>query len=892
MNYKNTINLIFLAAFLTFGLAANHRPVQADSERELRDAVASLNSWLGADERARRWRQILALNVLDTQSALGHSANVAALTEVQQRFDQPIDGLDHPVFNRVRRCIEQQLYQMSRTPADVRYALERARNEYRPADAKGLDILRDDAIFAITMLKRFYKKRLTSRPRAELYYLLKPDQFVDFLETAEFELSPARSKSDIEAEIEKVETTIENIKEQVGRLNQQREQIQKWLDDLKDEPRLEGQAPPGPDDGDTTIRNDLANEQSVRTSLASEDNSEFTANERSRSLLAGEIEDYEKKLEDLRTELAEYDDKTRARQQRFRETLGTFNKYLGPYEQLRVLRNDVYFAQAVESVVRLKTAFLSGANPRTKDLYSDRLEKLTAAYETLTLDNDRRSAATVGFLSGWLEGAGQVPDLVASIRAKHSMPNLYLEVSDYLINEIAGKDVSEFRRVNEQILSRLVRGQAFVTGNVSVQFVPDPNQLHAAIDLSGTITSNTFTKSGRITGFAGANGSFNARRDIFANVGGMFACDVYGDLQLDSYFKGVDSSSSLVQRIANKKYWESKYLSESISRKRTKAQLIPDFESQTDEALSQGYERFADINLGQTDTSQLLPYLYFFTTADRLIAVGHRSTRYDLAATTQPQFFSNLAADVHAKIHESMLSNYVSPLLAGKRLTNVEIAQRFAELTGASMARPENEDADDGFSIKFAEARPIQIEFEDNKFAVTITGDEFTRDRQRIRNGLKIRLSFSIQQGPESLLLVPDSQVTVELVDEKQTNIATVPFKNFLKGRLNDVMKAAQGKPIKLPANLIPLDSIADSDTRRLAERFQLVQLRAELGWVYAGWKYSPEHTTHSGLADTPAISFPMMESASTIETAVESDELQVDLNDQLDLLQPDADSN
>ena len=44
MNYKNTINLIFLAAFLTFGLAANHRPVQADSERELRDAVASLNS--------------------------------------------------------------------------------------------------------------------------------------------------------------------------------------------------------------------------------------------------------------------------------------------------------------------------------------------------------------------------------------------------------------------------------------------------------------------------------------------------------------------------------------------------------------------------------------------------------------------------------------------------------------------------------------------------------------------------------------------------------------------------------------------------------------------------------------------------------------------------------
>ena len=111
-----------------------------------------------------------------------------------------------------------------------------------------------------------------------MYYLLKPDQFVDFLETAEFELSPARSKSDIEAEIEKVETTIENIKEQVGRLNQQREQIQKWLDDLKDEPRLEGQAPPGPDDGDTTIRNDLANEQSVRTSLASEDNSEFTAN--------------------------------------------------------------------------------------------------------------------------------------------------------------------------------------------------------------------------------------------------------------------------------------------------------------------------------------------------------------------------------------------------------------------------------------------------------------------------------------------------------------------------------------------------------------------------------------------------------------------------------------
>ena len=864
----------------------------ADSERELRDAVTSLNSWLGGNDKARGWRQFLALNILDTQSALGHRADPALLNDILQRFNQDVEGLDHPAFNRVRYCIKSHLEQLARTPTDIRYSAAEAQLQYRRAKMEDLDVIREGAIFNIKMMKRFYKKRLSSRPRAELYYMLKPDKLVDFLETMKFEVSPQRTINDVQEEIGDVETKIKMIEEQAEQLNEQREKINEWLEELKDKGGRDENNPPMPDSETITVSEALAPEGETG-SAGNPRSSELQENETSKELLFNKKETLEEKLTELRAELEEIEIQEKERRLRFRETLKTYNEFLDPYEEQRALRNDVYFAQTFEGLGRLKAAFLAAANPRTEASFDERMEEFPELFELLATDNDRRAAAEIGNMTGWFEGAGQVPDLVAAVRRQYSLPNLHFELSDYLVNQFAGRSTDEVRRVNEQILSRLIRGIAFVNGNVSVQFVPDSNQARASIDLTGGIESHTYTRSGKFTAYAGANGSFNARRDLFANIGGMFACDPYGDLALGSYFKGIDSSCDLVQRLAVKGYKKTKFRSEAISRKNTKEELFEKFEAETSEALSQGFDRFEDFTKTQTDTSQLLPSLYMFTTANRLVIKGHRATQYDLAATKGPQFFNQVPAYVHAKVHESMLSNYASPLLAGRRLSNTEIAETFRELLGREAESEEDSDEEaEEFSIQFAEARPIQIEFEGNKLAVTIIGDEFIRDRTRIRNALKIRLAFRIERGPESLQVVPDGEVSVELVDPLKTNIQTVTFKNFLEDRLSEVLAKAESNTVEIPANLIPVDRIEGEQASEIANSLELVQFRLDDGWLYAGWKYLPDNSLFHGATDTPAIWYPMVEAAPTLDTLEFEGEVELDSQDPLDELSGDAESN
>ena len=892
MNVNRIIKtLVCSAVLLTMLLQPSSS--YADTERELRDAVASLNSWLGGDEKARGWRQYLGLNILDTQSAMGHRANAALLNEILQRFNQNTEGLDHPAFNRVRHSIEMHLAQLARIPSDIRFSAAEARLNFRPAEMEDLDILRADAIFNVKMLKRFYKQRLSSRPRAELYYMLKPDKLVDFIENMEFEIAPARTRNDVKKDIESVEAKIKMIDEQAEQLNEQRSKINEWLEDLKDENQRDDENPPMPDDDETqTISEPLRTDEGEmkRPELRSR---ELQENETSKELLFNQKEELEEELAELTEELEKVEEQERERLARFRETLNEYNKFLDPYEDLRAMRNDIYFSRALEGLQRLKASFLAAANPNTKTQYKQRLDEFLELFQSLAFDNDRRAAAEIGNTTGWLESAGQVPDLVAAIRKQYSLPNLHLEISNYLVNEFAERDTSEVRRVNEQILSRLIRGIAFVNANVKVQFVPDPNQARASIDLTGDIVSHTYTRSGKFTAYAGANGNFNAKRELFANVGGMFACDPFGDLSLGSYFKSIDSNCNLVQKLAVKEYKKSKARSEAISRKNTKEELFEKFEAETSDALNQGYDRFEDLNSAQTDTSQLLPSLYMYTTADRLVISGHRATQYDLAATKQAQLFDHLSSDVHAKVHESMLSNYASPLLAGRRLTNTEIADTFRDLLGREADSEEDSDEEaEEFSIRFAEARPIQIEFEGNKIAVTITGDEFIRDRTRVRNGLKIRLAFKIERGDDSLQLVPDGDVSVELVDPMKTNIQTVTFITFLQDRLSEVLQKADSNAIKIPANLIPVDRIKGEQAGEIAKSMQLVQFRLDDGWLYAGWKYLPDHSLFHGAVDTPAIWHPMAEAAPALNTLELPGQVEDDFQEPLDELSGDAESN
>lgn len=859
---------IFFAGFILFPLSSD-----ADTESELRDAVSSLNSWLGADQKASRWRQVLKLNVLDSQAALGHRANPIALMDVARCFEESTGDSDHPVFKRVMASIDAHLKQLQFNQLSIANEAARMMGGYKNLQVEDFERLRKEAIYKIRMLKRFYKSTIRSRERAELFYEFRPDETISFLEGIEFEVAPERSRDAIREEIETVEQMIAIIEKQIEELNAQRSQIEEWIDKVR---RPQDALPPSPDDGDDAedelrLDDELQMDDTSKTRTAAKPSQQQVQQieeiERGEMSLMQQLARLEQEVEILQDELDELTEIEKERGLRLRTMRRSYSDILEKWEAVGTLRNDAYFSQAYISMIRLETAYIAAARPSTPKEFEQRLEKLQELNAELESDpNNRLAAAQLGLVSGWIDGAGQAKNLVAAVRSRYSNPNIFLEVSNALANQFVSRKVSESELVNEQVLNRLIRGVAKVDGEVKVQFVPDPYQVQAAIDFTGSIHSDTFVRSGKLTAYAGADAPFNIRRDFFANVGGMFARDVYGDVQLDTYFKCIDSNLRLVQKIANKQYLKTKAQAEAISLGNLNEKLLSSFAEETDPAVEAGLEQFDSFSRRQTDFRKLIPATYMFTTADRMVVVGHKATPYDLAAPTKPQMFANVPADVHVKLHETALSNYISPILAGRRLTNFEILEQVQRLTsGDEMMEDEfegeeefddEEDQEGVISILFDDARPIQLEFENDVLAVTISGKEFSRDGKKIKDGLRIRLAFKLVNKGEFLELVPAEAVKVELMDDKQTNVRTVTFKTFLEDSLNALLEEAGDLDFQIPLNLIPSDNFDDA-LKRVADAMKLVQFKLQSGWLYLGWKYQANEQFMQLVTDTSAISYP-----------------------------------
>ncbi len=812
-----------------------------DTERNLRKAVSSMNSWLGGDSKARQWRELLDLNLLDTQSALGHRADPSTLERVLRKFDQDFTGLQHPVFQRVRTCIADHLIQLSKNRNDIAWTAETTKFQFRPPTNQSIEALRDDAVFRLEMLRRYYKQNINSRERALLFYDLKLNETIQTLRDMKFETTPARNAKTIELEIETLQGEITNVENQLEKLNQQLDKIIEW----KNQPsRPEGVEPPSPDD-------DPKPSPDSTDALRSDANQEMEKIRSGQLALENVKQELQQQIETLQQEADSLKESEADRLQRFREWRSTFSPLENRFKSARLERNDLYFANAFEAIVQLRLAYFAAANPRTESEFERRIADLQKQYADYQATRQRRSAANLGYLTGWLDSAGQAHDLVAAVRAQHSLPNLFFEVTSEFINNFASQDIRECRPVEEQILSRLIRGVALVTGTGSVQFVPDTHQARVAIDLTGAIDSDTYTRSGRLTAYAGAAADYNVRRELFVNVGGFFAKEMYGDLQLNSYFKSIDSNLRIVQRVAYKQFLKTKSLAEGISAANARRQVFEQFKEQTDPLIADGYQRFESILDRQTGTSGLIPAMFLFTTHDRLVAVGHQSTRFDLAANNRPMCFNHIPADVRLKLNETLLSNYVSPLFAGRRLSNQQLAVEIATLLQREPRQPNNAQ---GFNVQFDDARPIQFEFDNNAIGVVITG-VFQRAGNRSRNNLTIDMRFRLENQNAGLSLVPSGKVNVELVDPTKKNIGTASMISFLERILSDLLNESNERELLLPPNLIPNENLAP-ELKKITNQLALTQFRIEDQWLYAGWKYQPETSVYAGIVDTPSIQY------------------------------------
>ena len=840
-----TIVGCFMLATIFLGLTAPQRchadhPLSSSATVDLQMAVARMNGWLRGSSNEAGWRRYLHLNQLDAECSLGEYAQVATLQKIHDRFSGNVKGLDAPEFNDVRIALSQQIALLSANhPFDLNQAVRDAIGKYRRVSISDLEMARATAAYELRLLKRYYRKTMESRPRAELFYKLKLDEQIEFLEALKFELPPEVSAGKTRSMIRDEQKKLDAVEEEIDAMP-----IDEDYDDEEDEDDdEEDETKTNVDVGDDKSDADIILLSPMITPPGPDDGKETLKELESRaSMLKKQIGHLKQMYRDLRTEDA-------GRVARRTEVLNQLADFNEGYDKVAQDHFDPWFVSTALAAEHFNFLFFYATDDNLQEEFLDRIGELSVLLQESPDLSDRAAHGEAGKLLQWLESAGQVPQLVALIRRQHSQPNLYASISSGMINGLVAENaasVSRRQRVKEVFFGRITRGTADIDGDISVVLNPDPHQINLAIELLGSITSQTYSREREWTVRASAAGTFCARRQFVASLRGLEASEVVSDARVSSSFGGISSKLKLVKRKAVETYLKQKPRNDVESTRRIKAQVTEGFVESTDKALKNGQDGIAALGDRLDEFARFIPPLFVRTLQDRIELVARKTNQGSLGSPSAPAHYGR-QDEISVAIHETMLTNYLDPVFAGKTLTNEELKSEAEDRFGIEIPEPkqpekstkDGEEEEKGeepisFSITFDRVRPIQLEFKDNQLAVIVTGRRFTQGTRAIRAGLRFRLTFRIVRQGGTLKLVRVGDTEIEYSDPEKKNAKLVAFRSLLEKRLNKTTETEDG--VELPENLIPQPLVED---RPLAKSLTLNTLRLDRGWLYLGWNRS-----------------------------------------------------
>ena len=187
----------------------------------------------GAKCKCRGLAEISEPELAGVAGGAGAQADVGQLTEILDRFLAEEKGLDAPPFNDVRIALQAQIQHLSQTISqDLADEILQARGSYAQISIDQMQQRRDKAVADLRRLKEFYKRHLYSRARAEVYYDLKLDELIAFLEQIRFELPPDIS-------VGKLNDRLLALKKKMDDLELQRDQLPEIEEIPSDQPQAD-----------------------------------------------------------------------------------------------------------------------------------------------------------------------------------------------------------------------------------------------------------------------------------------------------------------------------------------------------------------------------------------------------------------------------------------------------------------------------------------------------------------------------------------------------------------------------------------------------------------------------------------------------------------------------
>ncbi len=448
---------------------------------------------------------------------------------------------------------------------------------------------------------------------------------------------------------------------------------------------------------------------------------------------------------------------------------------------------------------------------------SDAIEQLGKQIDALTtLANEidevpsAEDLAVIDATVSILNEAKQAPAALQSIRQLFAQPNGVVSVSESLVQESVNRPVDQTRPVRDCILGTRLVGLASLCGSVNADLQPSFGVALLNVSLQGNFSSNNRGYNGPVQLQTVGYGHVFASRAILLNEQGMSPQPAYVHATLSSEIQSIEHRLRIVRRIAEKKAAEQKPLADRIALGKLRARVAEQFVTETNQSQSLGSgDALAKIRPWIGRLNLVEPSRSWGSTDDSLFIQGLLRSDDQLASPLPAPPISP-GYDVAVQLHETLISNALTPLLAGRTIKQSQI-EPLLELTGktpgALTSAGDTSEVESPFEIDFAKFRPVIFEARDGVLKLGVRGTRFKQGARELSRAMEITATYTpATDNSGNVLLLRDGDVNVSFPGRGRLSVSQGAIKTTIQKSFADVFpEVIADQPIIVPQDA-PLD--------------------------------------------------------------------------------------
>jgi hypothetical protein len=422
-------------------------------------------------------------------------------------------------------------------------------------------------------------------------------------------------------------------------------------------------------------------------------------------------------------------------------------------------------------------------------------------------------------------------------------PNLLVEVSNDFANAVAGAEPHvQSSPINQNQDKMRTNGCQTTQVWVSTRFLPSAKSARVEIIINGTTDAITRTTRGRVELGHTTHVSLSGDKILMIDENGLHeeTGDANANLDMNrlnylrtSFRFPIDP---VVRRIAHRVYNKQKPKIDGEIQKQANQELDKQFRNTFAEKIQELNDRYEKEYRKRMTANGTFPQRIRLMTSETQL--GIRALLND--PNGKPMKFAPVPdiygwPDVAIRVEESLLNNFSQAEFASKTFTGPELDSEFNRLAGPVIGNVKTADVGDkDFSITFPKDKPIEFHFYEQKFKITLRGEEFT-------SGGKEYLAM------DTTAVYKLSKTPTGLIAEREGDLVIYP-PGFKKGqRLSASDKVLQELLMRKFANVFKdkfeLKEVKLPEAIKSAGVLVTTQVESNNGWLTLGFRRQPAST-------------------------------------------------